>query len=865
MIVSDCGGISAVNGVSLTLDDEASGPLPDNSQITSGTYRPTSVNSGLNMTHSWPDDLDLLLVGPNGAKLILMSDVGGSTAINNITLTLEDAAVSMLQDSGPLSGGSFQPTSVSSGAAEAFPSPAPAGPYPSVSPQGAASLSSSFNGSDPNGTWSLYVVTDSAGQPAGSTAGGWSLTFTTSGDAATITQLASSQNPSFATAPLNAVTFTVTVTIMGNPVSLGSVTLKEGAVVLAGPTALSDQGVAEFTLASLSEGNHLLIAEYSGSPGTFNVSSDSLIQTVDNHTIVNGNDFSNPGAIAIPDGPAPAPASVYPSRIFVSGRPGAITHLSAQLRNLSHPTPDDLDLLLVGPTGLAFVLISYVGGTLTAANNVTLTLQDQAASSLPDNGLLSSGAFKPASYSSSSFDLCPAPAPSSGYLHPAAEGTSTLASAFDGTLANGTWSLYVVDDALGPLGQSASLAGGWLLTILTAPGVLSLDSSTPDGAYKIGQLIPISVSFDQPVTATGSPQVALETGDNDAVAVYASGSGSSVLTFHYTVAAGDTSADLDVVSTTALVLNGGAIKSGTTDAILTLPAPGETGSLSGNKNLVIDTTPPSITLSLPSLATTVSGPVTYQVSYKDDHFDSCSLAASDISLEATETAAVGSVEVDGSGATRTVILSGISGCGLLGISIAAGSARDTAGNLAPAAGPSATFIVNHPPVAGDDVIQRYATRGVKVAVAALLSNDSDADLDELSLGALSPTSPGGALISRREGWIYYSPPPEQTTADTFTYTVNDTRGGLATGTVSVHILQDSTESRNKAGIVSLGDGKFRILFDGIPGRTYTIQFTTDLGAPDWQILGTALADSQGIYSYEDAPGSVSRFYRSIYP
>ena len=43
----------------------------------------------------------------------------------------------------------------------------------------------------------------------------------------------------------------------------------------------------------------------------------------------------------------------------------------------------------------------------------------------------------------------------------------------------------------------------------------------------------------------------------------------------------------------------------------------------------------------------------------------------------------------------TIIISGLSGSGTLGISIPAGTATDKAGNSAPAAGPSATFTVDN--------------------------------------------------------------------------------------------------------------------------------------------------------------------------
>ena len=52
------------------------------------------------------------------------------------------------------------------------------------------------------------------------------------------------------------------------------------------------------------------------------------------------------------------------------------------------------------------------------------------------------------------------------------------------------------------------------------------------------------------------------------MATYASGSGTSTLTFNYTVASGQNSADLDYAPTSALALNGGTIQdvAGTTRA-----------------------------------------------------------------------------------------------------------------------------------------------------------------------------------------------------------------------------------------------------------------------------------------------------------
>src|SRR5437870_312183 len=65
--------------------------------------------------------------------------------------------------------------------------------------------------------------------------------------------------------------------------------------------------------------------------------------------------------------------------------------------------------------------------------------------------------------------------------------------------------------------------------------------------------------------------------------------------FTYTVQAGDTSADLDYTSTSALALNGGTIADGAGNAaVRTLAAPGAAGSLGANKDLVIDTAAPTV-------------------------------------------------------------------------------------------------------------------------------------------------------------------------------------------------------------------------------------------------------------------------------
>jgi hypothetical protein len=129
----------------------------------------------------------VLLVGPKGQKALLMSDVGGgdvANAIADVNLILDDEAAASLPDSMPhaenMTSGTYKPTQGTittqfedCAAPANFPSPAPVGPC--------AKKLSVFDKTDPNSTWSLFVLDDCAffAGFTGQFAGGWSLDITT--------------------------------------------------------------------------------------------------------------------------------------------------------------------------------------------------------------------------------------------------------------------------------------------------------------------------------------------------------------------------------------------------------------------------------------------------------------------------------------------------------------------------------------------------------------------------------------------------------------------------------------------------------------------------------------------------------------
>ncbi|MFC1736561.1 hypothetical protein ACFL1X_10600, partial [Candidatus Hydrogenedentota bacterium] len=99
---------------------------------------------------------------------------------------------------------------------------------------------------------------------------------------------------------------------------------------------------------------------------------------------------------------------------------------------------------------------------------------------------------------------------------------------------------------------------------------------------------------------------------------------------------------------------------------------------------------PTITIGEPSPTDTATGPVTYIVTYTDAEV--VTLTSGNITLIKT-ISADGTATVSGSGSTRTVTVSNITGDGTLCIQLAAGTASDAVSNLASGTEPSAVFNV----------------------------------------------------------------------------------------------------------------------------------------------------------------------------
>jgi streptogramin lyase/subtilisin-like proprotein convertase family protein len=154
-----------------------------------GTPYPSAINvSGLQGTvtgvtvrlfgisHKFVEDIEALLVGPQGQSVKLVSDVAfvgslGGSPTNGVSLTLTDAGPNQLPPTEPLVSGVYRPTDLAP-AGEVLPGPAPGPPY--------SSTLAAFNGTAPNGTWQLYVADDFGPDP-GAIHRGWGLDVATTG------------------------------------------------------------------------------------------------------------------------------------------------------------------------------------------------------------------------------------------------------------------------------------------------------------------------------------------------------------------------------------------------------------------------------------------------------------------------------------------------------------------------------------------------------------------------------------------------------------------------------------------------------------------------------------------------------------
>lgn len=147
-------------GAAVTIPAGAFGaatPYPSTVTVNGVSGSIVSVVVRLNgLSHTFPDDLDIVLVGPAGQAVMLMSDAGGDADLVDVDLAFSGASATDLPCAAQISSGTYRPTNCD-GVNDTLPANAslPAGPY--------GSALSSFNLTNPNGIWRLYIAEDLGG------------------------------------------------------------------------------------------------------------------------------------------------------------------------------------------------------------------------------------------------------------------------------------------------------------------------------------------------------------------------------------------------------------------------------------------------------------------------------------------------------------------------------------------------------------------------------------------------------------------------------------------------------------------------------------------------------------------------------
>src|SRR4051794_26247723 len=116
------------------------------------------------LSHTFPDDLDFLLVGPNGAAFEFWSDAGGNIDIVNGNFTISDSAALSLPDGAAISSGTYRPADFNSVELSSNWGLAPSTTISHAAPNGSTTLDSAFSATWMSvANWTLYITDDASG------------------------------------------------------------------------------------------------------------------------------------------------------------------------------------------------------------------------------------------------------------------------------------------------------------------------------------------------------------------------------------------------------------------------------------------------------------------------------------------------------------------------------------------------------------------------------------------------------------------------------------------------------------------------------------------------------------------------------
>jgi hypothetical protein len=170
-------------------------------------------------------------------------------------------------------------------------------------------------------------------------------------------------------------------------------------------------------------------------------------------------------------------------------------------------------------------------------------------------------------------------------------------------------------------------------------------------------------------------------------------------------------------------------------------------------------------------------------------------------------------------------------------------------------------VTNHPPTAVDVTYDRAKGSSLKISITNLLTNVTDADGDTNTLQSVG-ASGAGATITTNATFIFYQPSTGASSNDndSFTYTVSDGFGGIATANILVNVYG--------AGPAQIGrplNGAVNLTFFGVPTYTYVVQTTTNLSMPWWPIYTNAASIDGSLPFTDNDASNAQQYYRLAQP
>ena len=419
--------------------------------------------NGLN--HSWSDDVDIVLQSPSGTNVVLMSDVGGSSAMTNRDYTWNDgAALTMGTTTTP--SGTYKPTNFVGTLGVEPDNWVTPGPGVVAQPNPTLSL---FGNGNQNGDWKLFIVDDAA--PDAGNWASWSIIFT---DPPQICfPIAITGQPSDATvcSGTNG-SFSVTATPAGVSynwqvdMGAGFVYLTNGGVYSGVNAATLDltnvtttmNGYQYRVVITCSDGGLPQISN----PATLTVLTSPLSPTITPtsaaicpggnvalNTLASGTTFSSGTiSVAIPD----VSATGATHTINVAGFPAvAVTGIRVRF-NITHTWDSDLEINLVAPNGNILNLVNNRGGS--GDNFVNTIIASASGTPLATGTAPFTGIYTP--------DAATAQGPT-GFV----SNVTLFSDLF--SVPNGNWTLAMRDGATGDVGTLTS----WSVELIPAGSVPS--------------------------------------------------------------------------------------------------------------------------------------------------------------------------------------------------------------------------------------------------------------------------------------------------------------------------------------------------------------------------------------------------------